>query len=49
VQHRLHLGFEDPSNATGTPEFIHSEYVRIRDQIHNVFLRFFNEVIQDRG
>ncbi|HOO65630.1 MAG TPA: arsenate reductase ArsC [Bacteroidales bacterium] len=49
VMHRLHLGFEDPSHATGTPEFIHSEYVRIRDQIHNVFLRFFNEVIQDRG
>jgi arsenate reductase len=49
VRHRLHLGFEDPSHATGTPEFIHSEYVRIRDQIHNVFLSFFNEVIQDRG
>lgn len=48
VKRRLHFGFEDPSQATGTPEFIHSEYIRIRDQIRETFLQFYNENIKDR-
>lgn len=48
VKHRLHLGFEDPSHATGTPEFIHGEYIRIRDQIRETFLEFYKENIKDR-
>jgi len=47
VKLRLHLGFEDPSHASGTPEFIHSEYIRIRDQIHVTFLQFYIENIKD--
>ena len=47
VRNRLHLGFEDPSQATGTPEFIHGEYIRIRDKIRETFLDFFNENIKD--
>ncbi|MBE0677361.1 MAG: arsenate reductase ArsC, partial [Bacteroidales bacterium] len=43
VKHRLHLGFEDPSHATGTPEFVDGEYLRIRDQIGETFLQFYNE------
>src|SRR5659263_385951 len=30
VKHRLHIGFEDPSNSTGSEEFIMSEFRRIR-------------------
>lgn len=37
VKHRLHIGFDDPSEATGTPEFIESEFHRVRDEIKNRF------------
>lgn len=33
VGKRLHIGFDDPSEATGTPEYISSEFHRIRDEI----------------
>lgn len=46
VRHRLHLGFEDPSLATGSPGFIRGEYIRIRNLIHETFLRFYNENIR---
>ena len=41
VKHRLHIGFEDPSNATGSEEFIMSEFRRVRDQIKNEFQKFY--------
>lgn len=41
VGQRLHIGFDDPSEATGTPEFIKSEFVRIRDEIKNEFVKFY--------
>ncbi len=49
VKHRLHIGFDDPSHAKGTPEFIQSEYIRVRNEIREAFLRFFNENIKNRG
>jgi arsenate reductase len=42
VKHRLHIGFDDPSHATGSPEFIQSEYYRVRDEIKTEFLKFYN-------
>jgi arsenate reductase len=41
VTHRMHLGFEDPSNARGTEEFIMSEFRRIRDEIKTTFYKFY--------
>lgn len=41
VDQRLHIGFDDPSHATGTPEFIDSEFRRVRDEIKNAFARFY--------
>ena len=41
VKTRLHMGFEDPSNATGTEEFIYGEYIRIRDLIRKEFHQFY--------
>ena len=41
VKHRLHIGFDDPSDATGTPEFIQSEYIRVRDEIKEGFHDFY--------
>lgn len=41
VSQRRHIGFDDPSHATGTPEFIDSEFRRVRDEIKNAFARFY--------
>ncbi len=43
VEHRLHMGFEDPSHATGTEEFIWSEFIRIRNAIKERFWTFYQE------
>ncbi len=43
VKHRLHIGFDDPSHATGTSEFIESEYYRVRDEIKAAFWKFYVE------
>lgn len=41
VDHRLHIGFEDPANITGTDEFVLYEYRRIRDLIKEEFRNFY--------
>lgn len=41
VGKRLHIGFDDPSEATGTPEFVKSEFIRVRNEIKNGFARFY--------
>jgi arsenate reductase (thioredoxin) len=43
VKNRLHIGFDDPSHATGTPEFIESEYYRVRDEIQIAFHKFYED------
>jgi len=43
VKHRLHIGFEDPSHAKGTDEFIWSEFRRVRDEIKEGFYKFYVE------
>jgi arsenate reductase len=45
VKHRLHIGFDDPSHATGTDEYIWSEFIRVRDEIKESFYRLYDEVI----
>ena len=37
VKNRLHIGFDDPSHATGSDEFIWSEFRRVRDEIWKEF------------
>ena len=46
VDNRLHIGFEDPSEATGTPEFINSEFRRIRDEIGKRFRQLYDEELK---
>lgn len=43
VKHHLHMGFEDPSDVTGTDEFIWSEFRRVRDEIKDSFYKFYIE------
>jgi len=45
VKHRLHIGFDDPSHAEGTPEFIMSEFYRVRDEIKVAFRKLYDEQI----
>ena len=46
VMHRLHIGFDDPSRAMGTPEFIAGEFRRVRDEIKTRFYRLYAEEIK---
>jgi len=48
VKHRLHMGFDDPSHAVGTDEFIRSEFIRVRDEIKTGFLKFYIEQIKSQ-
>lgn len=46
VKHRLHMGFDDPSHAVGTAEFIQSEFIRVRDEIKAGFYTFYEEQLK---
>lgn len=48
VKHRLHIGFDDPSHAVGTDEFIWSEYIRVRDEIKEAFYKLYIEDIKPK-
>ena len=41
VGKRLHIGFDDPSEAIGTIDFIKSEFERVRNEIKNEFTKFY--------
>lgn len=41
VRHRLHIGFDDPSDAVGTDDFVMSEFRRVRDEIKQRFVEFY--------
>ena len=45
VKHRVHIGFDDPSHATGTPDFIRDEFIRVRDEIKERFYDFYRRTI----
>jgi arsenate reductase (thioredoxin) len=45
VKHRLHIGFDDPSHATGNDDFIRSEFIRVRSEIKEAFYKLYiNEI-----
>lgn len=48
VKHRLHIGFDDPSHATGTDEFIRSEFIRVRDEIKEGFTKLYVEELKPK-
>ncbi len=45
VKHSLHIGFDDPSHAEGSEEFIWSEFERVREEIRVGFQKFYQEEI----
>ena len=42
VNHRLHIGFDDPAKVSGTEDEIRSEFRRIRDEIKDRFTELYN-------
>lgn len=46
VKTRLHMGYDDPSHAEGTEEFIWSEFERVRDEIKAGFWKLYEEEIK---
>ncbi len=43
VRHRLHIGFDDPSDAIGSEELVMAEFRRVRDDIKTKFEQFYND------
>ncbi len=48
VIHRLHIGFDDPSHAKGTDDFIWSEFIRVRNEIKEGFTKLYVEEIKPK-
>lgn len=44
VKHRLHIGFEDPAEATGTPDEVMAVFRKVRDQINERFFEFYQQI-----
>ncbi len=44
VKNQLHIGFEDPANATGTDEEILNVYRKVRDEIKTAFRETFKNL-----
>ena len=40
VAHRVHIGFDDPSEAVGSEEEVMVEFRRVRDEIKDAFFEF---------
>ncbi len=46
VKCRLHIGFDDPSYAIGSDEFIWNQFVRVRNEIKSRFYKLYKEQIK---
>ncbi len=47
VRHRVHIGFDDPVEATGTEEHVMSEFRRVRDEIRDRMHQFYESEITE--
>ncbi len=47
VKEQLHIGFEDPAEATGNEEEVLAVFRRIRDEIKHDFFQFYLDTIKD--
>ena len=48
VNNRVHIGFDDPSFAVGTDEFIMNEFRRVRDEIKEQFWAFYKHALSGK-
>ena len=47
VKERVHIGFDDPAEVTGTENYMMSEFRRIRDEIKKDFYEFYVKHIKN--
>jgi len=47
VKYRLHIGFDDPAEATGTEEEQMAVYRRVRDEIRSAFINFYQTISEE--
>jgi arsenate reductase len=45
VKNHMHIGFEDPSHAKGTEEYIYSEFQRVRNLIKQDIFSFYTKFL----
>jgi arsenate reductase len=48
VGKQLHIGFEDPADATGTEEEILSVFRKVRDEIKRDFYEFYLKELKEK-
>ncbi|HGY55398.1 MAG TPA: arsenate reductase ArsC [Caldithrix abyssi] len=46
VKTRLHIGFDDPAEATGSEEEVLAVFRRVRDEIKRDFRKFYEEYVR---
>ncbi|MFZ4520862.1 MAG: arsenite methyltransferase [Bacteroidales bacterium] len=46
VKNRLHIGFDDPADAVGSPDEVIGIYRRVRDEIRSTFDKFYRDRIK---
>lgn len=44
VRHRIHIGFDDPSEVAGPDDFIYSEFIRVRREIESGLRTFYDQL-----
>lgn len=44
VKNRVHIGFHDPSETTGTDDFIWNDFRRVRNEIKKEFYEFYLKI-----
>lgn len=47
VGKRLHIGFDDPSDCTGSDDLVLNKFRRVRDEIKNRFADFHKQIKND--
>jgi len=47
VKHRVHIGFDDPAEATGTEEEVLAVFRRVRDEIKEKFFGFYQSKLKE--
>ena len=47
VKRRLHIGFDDPADASGTEEEVLAVFRRVRDEIQEDFQNFYKQYIKN--
>jgi arsenate reductase len=48
VEHRLHVGFEDPAEAAGSEDEVISTFRAVRDDIRKTFYEFYLKEIKEK-